>query len=34
MKAEFKNGHFSACYGGHIIYEKKHATRYDESGFD
>ncbi|MFJ6974262.1 MAG: hypothetical protein ACIRZ1_00790 [Ligilactobacillus ruminis] len=22
MKAEFKNGHFSACYGGHIIYEK------------
>ncbi len=22
MKAEFKNGHFNACYGGSTIYEK------------
>lgn len=22
MKAEFKNGHFNACYGGNTIYEK------------
>lgn len=22
MKAEFKNGHFSACYGGNTIYER------------
>ena len=22
MKAEFKDGHFNACYGGNTIYEK------------
>ena len=22
MKAEFKNGHFNACYGGNTIYEE------------
>ena len=22
MKAEFKDGHFTACYGGRTIYEK------------
>lgn len=22
MKAEFKNGHFNACYGGNTLYEK------------
>lgn len=22
MKAEFKDGHFNACYGGNMIYEK------------
>ena len=22
MKAEFKDGHFAACYGGRTIYEK------------
>lgn len=22
MKAEFKDGHFTACYGGNTIYEK------------
>lgn len=22
MRADFKNGHFNACYGGNTIYEK------------
>lgn len=22
MKAKFKNGHFNACYGGNVLYEK------------
>lgn len=27
MKAEFKDGHFNACYGGNTIYEKSTLQR-------
>ena len=27
MKAEFKNGHFNACYGGNTLYEKSTLQR-------
>lgn len=27
MKAEFKDGHFNACYGGNTLYEKSTLQR-------